>query len=351
MSNRSTGLPLEFSAKTAALALIASLAVGCPSPKPNGAPCGTNGDCPKGQNCLFDLTRSASYCALTCTSSDTACRDRCATDENARSSYCSAHCTKDSDCPPQQFCDDGTDVATSSAAEMRLCVDRVRVCQKTELCNGLDDNCDGVIDGPSCTPIGSCLDDAPCGAFVCVASDQQASATCAPRNMAASVADFAACTDPSQCANGLCETGTCSPLCRFDAPDCPSDLLCTRAVGPSTRPPHNACQLPCKTDADCAAITGQSCVFRDVYQGGDLHAFVCSFPGPDRKKNGSACSGNDPMGDDECAFGLCYGHVCTRSCSGPADACADVGNGFTCASQVQLIYGVLQVTAQICVAP
>jgi hypothetical protein len=222
-----------------------------------------------------------------------------------------------------------------------------------EACNGLDDDCNGKVDD-GCTELTGCLDDQACGVFACVPPDNQSTTVCAPRNTAASVTDFSPCTDSSQCHNGLCETGLCSPLCREDSNDCRSDLLCTRAVGPKSRPLHNVCQKPCVSDADCAGVAGQICAWRDVFQGGDLHAFVCSFPGPDRKPIGATCSGNNPAGDDECASGLCFGGFCTRTCTGPSDSCSDMTRAappasFGCGLQVMLIYGILEVNAQVCV--
>lgn len=292
--------------------------------------CAEDADCAGDETCLFDLTRGTSYCTR--------------------------RCARDADCPREASCRFGSDRLESGATELGVCVLRVRTCsaegggRAAELCNGLDDDCDGVADGAGCTPITRCLDDAPCGAFVCRAPENQPDALCAPRNEGARVADFAPCSAGDDCENGLCETGLCSPLCGGDGDACPGDLglFCARAVGPRARPTHNACQKPCETSRDCVAP--QSCVWREVYQArsGPNHAFVCSIPGPERAPIGSPCSSNALAGDDECAEGLCFGRVCTRSCEGPGSSCGDVGAGFTCRRQ-SLFYGDQEFIGFLCV--
>jgi hypothetical protein len=297
----------------------------CPVTGLDGGLCAADADCASGATCVFDLTRAAAYCTRSC--------------------------LVDADCLPTQTCRLGTDRPESGAIETRLCIDKVRACAETELCNGLDDDCDGVVDGPSCAPITSCLDDATCGVFVCTAPAGAPAALCAAPNDSATVPDFAPCTDDAQCRTGLCETGLCSPLCRPRSPECQGDQYCVEAVGPRARPRHNNCQRSCKTTADCP--TPQACVFREVYRGpdapadGTLHAFVCSLPGPERLGLGAACSGNSLEGDDECSSGLCFGGVCTRPCE-TGDRCTDVGPGFACVREL-LRYGTAQeVATEIC---
>ncbi|MCK6548199.1 hypothetical protein L6R52_20285 [Myxococcota bacterium] len=313
-----------------ALLTLAALAgpSACTEAGLDGGLCVADADCAAGATCVFDLTRGSAYCTRTC--------------------------LDDSDCLPTQSCRVGTDRAESGAIETRLCIDRVRACSEAELCNGLDDDCDGVIDGPSCAAITNCLDDATCGVFVCTAPSGATAALCAAPNTSATVPDFAPCTEDAQCRTGLCETGLCSPLCRPRSPACEPDQFCVEAVGPRDRPRHNNCQKGCKTTADCP--TPQQCVFREVYRGpdappaGTLHAFVCSLPGPERKALGEACSSNTLEGDAECAGGLCFGGVCTRPCE-TGDRCTDVGTGFACAREL-LRYGTAQeVAAEICEKP
>ncbi|CAN0577412.1 unnamed protein product, partial [Laminaria digitata] len=126
-----------------------------------------------------------------------------------------------------------------------------------ELCNGLDDDCDGVTDGASCELIDKCLDDVPCGGWVCQAPENQPNAVCAP-GLDGAKTNFATCTQDDECANGVCETGFCSPFCR-PSQGCPSifvdnedrETVCARSVGAPSRPKHNKCQVTCGTDRNC----------------------------------------------------------------------------------------------------
>jgi hypothetical protein len=316
---------LDFKLVALAIAPLV-FGLGCASTEIPGGRCNEDSECPNGELCVVDLNRSSSYCAR--------------------------RCELDKDCLPDQACRTGADLMASGATEIKLCIERIRMCSADEPCNGLDDDCDGTIDGASCAPITGCLDDATCGAFVCTAPDNQPAAICAPRNENATARDFAPCTADGDCVNGVCETGICSPFCRAYGDECEvPGLLCARAAGPKARPKHNSCQEPCMSPSDCSAP--QECVFRDVYQGPNtsptnvLHAFVCSIPGPERIPLGGACNANTIEGDDECAHGLCFGRVCTQICGGPGSDCSAVGAGFACTQQ-RLIYGTTELPAFIC---
>jgi hypothetical protein len=344
-------------------------AVSCILSKLDGSACTQDGDCAKAETCLFDLTRSSSYCVSRCAPGDTACEKRCeavANEVNAITAYCTKLCTKDSDCPVQRFCDHGTDVATSSAVSTNLCVEKIRTCMRLnpmdprEPCNGLDDDCDGQVDGTSCREV-PCLDDAACGAFVCQIPAGSERTICGTPNASASVADYDPCTDDGQCRNGLCETGDCVPTCSGNIGFCEGDFVCARAIGRVPRVPHNSCQGVCRTSGDCR-VPGQRCVWRDVYQHAPTHLYVCSTVDPNRKPLGAACTNNEAptdldrsgrpqVGDDECQDGLCFGKVCTRPCEGPGSDCSDVGPGFLCNPMQRLIYGDQIFIAPVCVHP
>ncbi len=306
----------------------ALLLMGCDDTIPGGT-CAKDSDCPSGESCLVDLDRSVSYCARPCTS--------------------------DRDCPRFQTCRiSETGNGGMETLLNQICVDLNRECVEEERCNGLDDDCDGVVDGAGCTLVDRCLDDAPCGAWACQAPENQPVAVCAPP-VDGGTTDYAECTADAECENGVCETGFCSEFCRPSGIDgCPGIFVdgmefqtqCARSVGLASRPKHNKCQIECTTDSGCP--NGLTCVWRDVFQGGDAHFFVCGIPDPVREPLGAACTNNQPdEGDDECQSGLCYGRTCTRSCGGPGRDCSDVGPDHRCQS-VDLFYGELRIGAFIC---
>jgi hypothetical protein len=320
--------------RSARLAVLLSLGLGVavgiackPDPATKHAFCSISKDCAAGQLCLADLTSSVSYCTTTCASNK--------------------------DCPDYQSCESGTDVADFNANMTSLCVDKVRTCLDHELCNGLDDDCDGVIDNPPCAIIKNCLDDAACGGWVCSAPANQPTTICVPPNDMAPVADYEPCTSGAQCRNGNCDTGRCEPFCRpapnalsecANSPD-PTTWVCAQAAGAQSEPPHNACQLPCKTDLDCTAP--ELCLWRAVIQAPDVHYMVCAIPGPGRKPLGASCTAHSESGDDECESGLCFGFVCTHGCTGPGSYCGDVTSNSSCVVQ-DLTYGTVDYMVPIC---
>ncbi len=303
--------------------------IGCSEVVGDGT-CAEDSDCGSDQTCLVDLDREVAYCVDACISND--------------------------DCPAHQRCriahphNDGLE-----QLKVQICVDKVRACAEQELCNGLDDDCDGVVDGPDCTIIDRCLDDASCGGWVCQAPPNQPTAICAPP-VEAGAKNYEPCTNDSQCENGVCETGFCSAFCR-PTHGCPSvptggdeyEMQCAEAIGDELRPGHNKCQISCMTDRSCPSSL--KCLWRGVVQDGDVHEWVCAIPPPGRKAAGAMCTDNTAIGGDgECQSGLCYGQVCTHACGGfGANVdCQDVGPNYKC-KQRDLFYGNLTFGAFLCV--
>lgn len=320
-------------AKILAIPLLA-LAFAC-TPESFDGDCGTDADCPSERPvCVVDVkTRDGAAEAF---------------------SYCAAACSADTDCDPERRCE------VSTAGELGVCIDRVRACQASESLNGLDDDCDGVTDPAGAAPIERCGGDDACGAFVCQAPVGAEVTVCGPAEPG-SRADFQACTDGSQCANGMCVGGFCSPICRPLAGSAGSDgcdtyvypdgaergTVCARGYAEDGRPETNLCQLPCATST---CPDGTECLWRDVFGTAERHIAVCATPAAETKPHGSACERNDRANDLSCRGGLCLGLVCTHICGGPGADCSDVGPGFECLT-TELFYGTLVFQEFVCVEP
>ncbi len=316
-SSKWPGFPGLSGLSGVALVLLGLL--GCPASEPVArARCQTDGDCLEDSRCLFDLTLDEAYCARLCRS--------------------------DLDCQPYETCE-GRRSDPAAGAEDQICVDRIRECQPTERCNGLDDDCDETIDNAGCTVITGCTSDVVCGAFSCQAPEGQADTLCAPPNSAATAEPFAACQAPSDCSNNLCDHAFCSPVCDPLRPEfsCLPGQSCVEGLAGLGAPPHNTCATACRGDADCAGET--ACVWRKTAHTQDVHALVCSTPPPNRKPLGAACSGFR-TGDDECESGLCFSCRCTRACLGD-ESCVDVTDGFRCIPR-RLPYGLLEYSFRVC---
>lgn len=328
------------------LCWIACGLMGC-SASDLGGECATEDDCPSGGFCLFEASRGTTFC--------------------------SQECQGDLDCDPTEFC--GGVVlepnASDQSAERALCRPLVQQCRDQEICNDLDDDCDGTID-EDCV-VQTCQFDQLCAPFSCIpgpAGPQAGgSPECQPR-VSRDRSFFRTCSDGSECPNGICNTGFCSPLCAPVSGDetaqCPDavsletspgvdetlPLVCANQVLEGDIVRHDACQVPCRSGADCPF--GTSCVWRTVGLSRTLHESVCAEPPSDRSPLGASCPNNFVEGDATCGSGLCFGLVCTRFCAGSSDDCSDVGPDFVCEPR-ELVYsdqsGTLRfMDLRICVA-
>jgi len=295
-----------------------------------GGECAVDDDCPSGGFCLFEAERGTTFC--------------------------SRACEGDLDCRATEFCA-GVVLepnASDENPERSLCRPLVQQCEDREVCNGLDDDCDGTIDEDCETQ--TCQFDARCGPFSCIPgpADTNGGGTpqCQPR-VSERRSFFGTCTDGDECPNGICNAGFCSPLCAPTSSDeeamCPDavalevspgvedvlPLVCANQVLEGDRVRHDACQVPCRSDEDC--FLGTQCTWRTVGLSRILHESVCAVPPPDRRPLGAACPNNFVEGDATCGSGLCFGLVCTRFCAAVGEDCSDVGDDFVCEPR-ELVY-------------
>jgi hypothetical protein len=134
-------------------------------------------------------------------------------------------------------------------------------CQ-AEVCNGKDDDCDGVADEGSLCPTGQA-----CAAGVCVASPRPCSSS-------------ADCTLAGQ----SCVAGACSPAPCGEAKDCPS--ASQNCVANLCSPKSCANNLQCGMSQTCVS---------------------------------GLCSPKECTSDTDCSGGLCLGGSCPRRCATDAD--------------------------------
>jgi Cys-rich repeat protein len=209
-----------------------------------GLPCASQADCPADQQCDAGLCRPEPNCiAEVCDGQDNdcdgqvdedfdlqtdpdhcgQCGTQCAQDEACLAGDCTlvVSCNSDADCPAGQVCVNG--VCAPDVCEEDIDGDGYPTIDcggpdcddadasvhpdATELCDGLDNNCDGQID-ENCPPV--CASDADCAAGqVCI------SGLC-----------WLGCLADSDCqASEICFNGACRLSCAADS-DCPASWHC-----------------------------------------------------------------------------------------------------------------------------
>ncbi len=228
-------------------------------------------------------------------------------DYGVEGSFCGGSCVVDEDCPFGFACADGL---TIDDIETRQCTSTTGVCPCTpssvalalwtgceitnefgtcqgkrvcteagltdcdaappeaEVCNGLDDNCDGTIDESTCDDVNSCTEDSCAGESGCVNAPL----------------DEGECIDGDTCTVGdHCEGGECIGT----SIDCDDDNPCT--------------------DDSCDGLGG------------------CQF-----ESNMADCDDEDPCTvADECDSGVCAGTLVSCDCQSDAD-CAELEDGDLC---------------------
>lgn len=271
-----------------------------------------------------------------------------------------------------------TGKAGPCAAGTLACVNNAPVCKQTvqpkpETCNGIDDDCDGVIDNGATCPAGqtctggqcvtvkkgngqSCASGTECTSGFCadgVCCDGACAGTCEACNVAGSVGTCAAVTGTPAAGHGTCPGD--SSVCGRAACDGVNRAACTYPSA-ATVCSAASCTNGVATDAGhcdgaghCTAGAQHSC--NTYLCNGNVCGTTCN--GDPQCAPGAYCSGGNCVQDlpagsicatnSQCLSGVCLGnHCCTAACSASGcqnacdatGACVNAATGSPCAGGI-----------------
>ena len=287
-----------------------------------GSQCALDADCPGGYGCK-DVTSIEGKAAKQCARlPDDVGHIQCPCDGNAAaqklSTTCNAAVVTGGSCPGTRTCGSaGLGACTASPAA-------------GEICDGIDNDCNGLTDDVVCDDKNLCTEDA------CQPADQTCTHT--PNTLV--------CTDGNACTSGdICSSGTCTgkPIACDDQNACTSDS-CDAKLGCQ----YENAAIPCD-DADACTL-GDACVDGGCVSGkkkdcDDKNA--CTTDGCSKLSGlcghadltGNACTDGDfCTSDDACATGKCVGtpvncddnNTCTSDGCNMASGCTQTALATGC---------------------
>jgi len=257
-----------------------------------------------------------------------------------------------------------------------------------EACNGIDDDCDGIVDG-GCVPVGGgCTLDEECAfaapphelageemlppaaqcvggvcAVGCDAREPLAgcasiehpfsgegtaltgffchrTADCDGLCLAGTTGSLeigSRCTADTECSTLVCDLGVCSSRCVGDTGVCPTDEVCIAeaaqcgiCAGPASRPTGRGRGEPCVAESECSSgVCGadERCTLSCTSDGGCGDGFRCEEM--QCVTGGRSGIGDYCVTDDDCALGGCGERAGGRFCGSRCSEDASCG-GTTC---------------------
>ena len=255
-----------------------------------GAPCRSHADCGGGFACQ-SVSRATGGESQQCVRVDGGGqRAECPCSAGAIAAHKSTYCSVAGGlhaCRGTRSCGDGG---------LSLCS---AITPSAELCDGVDNDCNGATDEGTCDDGKICTDDTCAGV-----------AGCKNQNNTGSCSDGDACTGGDTCSDGAC-VGSVDPAACDDGNACSTDS-CNKFTG---------CVHSTAATAGKACDDGDPCTWQDLCAGG-----VC-LPG-----SATVCNDGNPCTADACGAGGCAFVPATGGVCDDADPCtlADACTAGTC---------------------
>lgn len=301
-----------------------------------GIPCAADGDCPPAYTCKNAEVIGVSTVVKQCVATAGTCTCSVAQISWAKKGGSAGgsltECFQTVDGKPTSC--KGTRTCTS-AGSLSACTGQVPA---TEVCDSLDNDCNGKVDDVDCSDGSVCTKDAcDAAAKACAHLPAAEGLTCE--------ADGLKCTVGGLCANGTCTGET--PLNCDDKNACTADSCTELSGGQCTHSPvplgscddGDACtvQDKCSLDSACSGIpvacTGDGCT-------ANLKCDKVTGCVGDKAANGTPCDdGLKCTSGDECQGGTCTAALplncddlnpCTQDACSPAVGCVSVAVAATC---------------------